>query len=314
MIKCWVIGSGGLLGSALGRALLRRGVDLFTQTGRFHWGNEQELGAQLSAAVESFAQQAAAADMWQIYWAAGVGTMSSSTADLSVETRALAYLLRLLEAQPQLALTPGVIALASSAGAIFAGSADETITWSTPPAPTTPYAYEKLRQEDLLRCHVASNSSVAALSARISTLYGPGHSAGKKQGLIAHIARSVLRNDPVRIFVPFDTVRDYIFSDDVAARMICASLVAVNNPGLSIKIIASEQPVSIAEIVSTFKKISRRAPRVVTSVCPETAFYSRRIQFRSDKGEAGDRPRTSLLVGISQVLAAERAAYVRGQG
>jgi UDP-glucose 4-epimerase len=313
MIKCWVIGSGGLLGSALGRALLGRGVDLFTQTERFQWGNEQELESQLSAAVESFAQQAAAADMWQIYWAAGVGTLGSAAADLAVETKAMVCLLRLLEAQPQLAMTPGVIALASSAGAIFAGSADETITSMTPPAPTTAYAYEKLRQEDLLRSYVASNSNVTALSARISTLYGPGHSAGKKQGLIAHIARCVLRNEPVRIFVPFDTVRDYIFSDDVAARMISASFVAVNKPGLSIKIIASEQPASIAEIIYTFKRIARRAPRIVTSVCPDTAFYSRRIQFHSDIGEAGDRPRTSLLVGISQVLAAERTAYVRGR-
>ena len=126
------------------------------------------------------------------------------------------HLLQRLEAEPHLISAPGAIAFASSAGGIYAGAKDAVITEHTPPAPTTAYAREKLVQEDLIQAFVLANQRTAALLARVSTIYGPGQATGKQQGLLTHIARRILRNQPIQIYVPYDTIRDYIAVDDAA--------------------------------------------------------------------------------------------------
>lgn len=310
MTIAWVIGSGGLLGSALCRALRSNGTQLFSPAQRFCWGHASELESQLAAAVQSFAAQACTADRWEIYWAAGVGTMGSAASVLTPETDAFAHLLRLIETEDKLSATHGALTLASSAGAIYAGCTDEIIDDSTHTLPTTSYAHEKLRQEGLLRAFALKGQTISVLLARISTLYGPGGAIGKQQGLITHIARCMLQNKPIQIYVPLDTIRDYITADDAAAMILAKLRAASPRPGVYTRIIASEQPTTIAEIVSIFKRITRRNPRVVTSASKLSSVYSRRIQFRTKTVSDSTRvPKTSLMVGIAQVMAAERSIY-----
>ncbi len=315
MTIAWVLGSGGLLGSALCRALRSDGTELFSPVHRLRWDSEPVLAPQLATAVQSLAARAVAAGRWEIYWAAGASTMGSSEVALAPETRTLSILLHLVESEPRLMSTLGAVAFASSAGAIYSGSLDDIISERTSPAPTTAYAREKLRQEDLVRSFAHANSRMAALLGRLSTVYGPGQSVGKQQGLLAHIARSILRNQPVQIYVPLDTIRDYIASDDAAAAMVAALRQASESPCVLTKIIASEQPATIAEIISIFKRISRRAPRIITGVSGLSGIYPRRVQFQSVATREGTRPpRTSLLVGIAQVMGTERAAFVQRSG
>lgn len=314
MTVAWVLGSNGLLGSALCRALRRQGTALFSPAERFHWRNESELTSQIGLAVRTFAGRVGATERWEIYWAAGVGTMSSSDAELALETRVLSILLGLIDSEPRLIAMPGAVAFASSAGAIYAGSPDNIITEETNPAPTTAYAREKLRQEDLVRSFVLANSPVAALLARLSTLYGAGQALGKPQGLLTHIARCVLRNQPVQIYVSFDTIRDYIASDDAATLMVAALGEASEHPQVLTRIIASEHPTTIAEIIATFKRVARRAPRIITSASRLSGIYPRHVRFRSAAMHDNELlPRTSLLIGIAQLMAAERAVLVRSR-
>jgi UDP-glucose 4-epimerase len=314
MTIAWVVGSGGLLGSALCRALRRGGTELFSPARRFSWASEAELAPQIATAVQAFAARATAAGRWEIYWAAGVGTMSSTETALEAESQILAALLRAVESAPLLMTTHGALAFSSSAGAIYAGSPDCIITENTPPAPTTAYARAKLKQEDLVRSFAHANDNVSALLARLSTLYGPGQSLGKQQGLLTHIACCTLKNLPVQIYVPFDTIRDYIAADDAAAAMISALRAAAETPRVQTKIIASEQPVTIAEIIATFKRVARRSPRVITSASKLSGIYPRRVCFHSTVAQVNgcSLPRTSLLIGIAKVMATERAALMQG--
>lgn len=315
MTIAWVIGSGGLLGSALRSALLRTETRLFTPAERFHWSSEFELIVQLETAVKAFAAVAGSENCWQIYWAAGVGTMGSTDAELGLETRTLSTLLNLVQAEPRLIANKGNFTFASTAGAIYAGATDDIISENTPAAPTTAYAHEKLKQESLISAFALAHSGVTALIARISTLYGTGQSTGKQQGLFAEIARRTLRNQPIQIYVPFDTIRDYIAADDAAAIIVAAMRGIRGKPGVFTKIIASEQPTTIAEIISIFKRITRRNPRIITSACKLSNLYNRRIQFHSIAVPVNEKiTRTSLLVGISRIMAAERLAYSRNRG
>ncbi|WP_191966063.1 SDR family oxidoreductase [Oryzomonas japonica] len=315
MTIAWVIGSGGLLGAALCSALRRDGTELFLPSDRLRWGSYSELASQLEAIIPEFAAHVGASGRWEIYWAAGVGTMGSAEDVLASETRDMSLVLELLKSNMHLMTTSGAFAFASSAGAIYAGSGDDIITENTPPKPTTAYAHEKLKQEDMVRSLAVGTSRITVLIARISTLYGYGQAHCKQQGLLTHIARSTLRNQPIQIYVPYDTVRDYIASDDAAASMIIAlRMIGVDNRILT-KIIASEDPTTIAGIISIFKKILRgRGPRIVTSTSRLSDLYPRRMQFKSIVlPECAEIPKMHLLVGIAQLVMAERTAFTRGQ-
>ena len=313
MTIAWVVGSGGLLGGALCRALRSEGTALFVPDARFQWDDPVALEASMKAAIDQLEFQLGDAPRWELYWAAGVGTMSGGEAEIQPETSALTQMLQLLGANTRLMATPGAVSLASSAGAIYAGSADSVITENTLPQPTTPYAFAKLQQETLVATFAHAHANICAMAARISTLYGPGQANGKKQGLLTHIARKIIRNQLIQIYVPFDTIRDYISADDAAKAMIRSLRAQPAARRFLIKIVASERPTTIAEIVSTFKRIVRRAPRIVTSANRLTSLYSRRVQFRSVVlPVAGSVASTSLAVGISQLMIAERAAF--GQG
>lgn len=313
MIVAWVLGSGGLLGAALCRALRRNHAELFLPTERLCWNDIEQFAAQVAAAVDAFSSGVGAEDRWEIYWAAGIGTMSSSEESLARETQRLVTVLRQVESTPRLMAASGAVVFASSAGAIYAGSAGGIITEDTAPTPTTAYAREKLKQEELVRSFALANGRMRALIARISTLYGPGQATGKQQGLLAHIARSILRNQPVQIFVPYDTMRDYVAADDAGPAMVATLAAMQEEPRVLIKIIASERPATIAEIVANFRRIAGRAPRVVTSTTRLSALYARRVQFKSVVLPGSERTAArSLLVGIDQLMTSERAAFARG--
>jgi len=312
MTAVWVIGSSGLLGAALQRVLQSKNNYIFTPAQRFHWDNETELNSQLEAAVKAFSVFVGSGNKWQIYWAAGIGNFASTEDELATETRTLSTLLNLIEAEAGLASTSGCLAFSSSAGAIYAGSKDDIISENTVVSPTTDYAREKLKQEKLLSNFGQKNNNITVLLARISTLYGPGQATGKRQGLLAHIARCMLRNQSVHIYVPLDTIRDYITADDAASMMMASMSALSGNHGVFTKIIASEKATTIAEIVSVFNRIARRKPRIVASASKLSSLYSRRIQFRSIAVPINEQvSRTSLLVGIAQVLSAERSSFTR---
>lgn len=313
MIRAWVIGAGGLLGSALCRAIRAQGGDLFYPSERLLWNNPDKLFVQFYRAIDEFSGLVGPDDHWEIHWAAGIGTMNSSAQELKPESLALSVLLDHLTSDTRLPPKRGFISFASSAGGIYAASQDEIINEFTLPAPNTRYGHEKLKQEDLIREFVCAKVGVSALIARISTLYGPGQARSKKQGLLSHIARCLIRNEPVHIYVPFDTIRDYVAADD-AAYSIIASLRTIVRPGVMTQIIASEQPTSIAEIISIFKHVAHRPLRIITSANRLSDLYCRRILFRSQIALDGvSLPKTTLPIGISRLLTAERVVYASGQ-
>lgn len=310
MTLTWVLGSRGLLGSAFCRALQLDGSEAFVPAEHFSWGDEARLALQIEAAVDAFSSQARQASRWEIYWAAGVGTMGSAEESLEPEVRALALLVRLIESNDVLLAMPGALVLSSSAGAIYASSKDEVITENSVPAPNSAYARAKLRQEDLLRDFGAAHPQICVLLARISTLYGAGQAIGKAQGLLTHMARSIVRNRPVGIYVPIDTIRDYISVDDAASEIIGTLREPGFWPGVLLKIVASGRPTTIAEIISIFKRISRKPPKITTGASKVSSLYQRKIQFRSVVGNGRRLSQVrSLGVGIHQILSAERAAH-----
>ncbi len=312
MTCVWVIGGNGLLGTALTDVMVSSGVKLFRPAEKILWDSESKLKAQLKLMVAEFSIFIKTESDWQIYWAAGVGFMGSDKSELQTETLALTILLSLIELQHPLISANGCFAFASSAGAIYAGTTDYIVNEDTSISPTTAYAEEKIKQEELISIFAKKNSNVSVLLARISTLYGTVSRSSKRKGLLTEMARRIVRNQPIQIYVPFDTIRDYITADDAAKIMVSAANAVLQQLGIFVKIIASSQPVTIAEIISVFKQVSHRPPKIVTSASKLSNAYKHQIQFSSIvMPSINCHCQTSILVGIFRVMAAERLSFSR---
>ena len=308
MTLAWVIGAGGLLGGALCRQLRQQGTDLWQPLERISW-QSPDLPRQIQAATQSFALAAARHSAWEIYWAAGVGTMSSQAPLLAPETNALRAFLSALCSASSIGHRNGRIGLSSSAGAIYAGSRDAVINENTQAAPLSDYGKVKLAQEKMLADCLLCKLLAKVLISRFSTIYGPGQASAKRQGLLTHIARCTMRNEKIQVYVPLDTVRDYIYADDAASCMIEA-LRASDDRKVVTRIIASERPTTIAEICATFRRIARRRPLIVTSSNSLSSLYSRAIQFESlELPKLASGGSTSLAVGAARLLQAELRSY-----
>src|SRR5574343_649349 len=85
MKRVWVIGAGGMLGAAVIRALSHGVTEVYRYGESFDWRNPQRVREQFEEAIREFTAGLAAGDAWEIYWAAGVGSMGSIRADLDKE-------------------------------------------------------------------------------------------------------------------------------------------------------------------------------------------------------------------------------------
>jgi UDP-glucose 4-epimerase len=314
MKSVWIVGSGGLLGSALAHEFAKSSVDVFQPGRPIAWTDPAAQCETFTAAVQEFSDHLDPASPWEIYWAAGVGRMGSDPGQLSSETTALQALLQEVSRNKRLRETPGSVAFASSAGALYAGSAQDVVSEDSELAPNTPYAYEKLKQEALLRDFCLAHPAHRVLIARITTLFGPRSRGRDSKGLFANLAKSMFSGEPVRIFVPLDTMRDYIYADDAAKAIIGTLRSMTASRPLLVKIVAAQRITTVAEIISLFGKIGHRQPRIITGATALTSKYAPRLLFKSCEGSnTADLYRTSLHVCIFRIMEAERLSFVAPQ-
>ena len=309
----WVVGAGGLLGSSVWREL---GHDAWRFDAELHWSDSPRLSQQFAAAVRAFAERLAAEPgrPWTIAWCAGAGVVATSAQALEAETRALQQFLALVAADPELGTRAGCLSLASSAGGVYAGCFVSPINEATAPQPISPYGHAKLAQEELLTSWAASQPNVSVLIARFSNLYGPAQRLHKAQGLISHASRCLIHGTPLHIYVSLDTIRDYVFVDD-AARALVVGLrrLAQEKPPSIIKVIASENEISIAGLLGVFRQISRRRLRVIAGLHRLAILQPRRLQFRSQVWTSDRHRQVELVEGVSRVYHRQLADFAKGQ-
>lgn len=300
MALVWVIGKGGLLGSALYQELSQHSYNLFDPQTRFNWNDKELAFVQFKSAASAFASQAQHGE-WKIYWAAGMGTMHSTAEALQDETDILKYFIAELANQIALNLKAGAFVFASSAGAIYAGKHDELINESTAPTPINAYGNAKLEQESIV--NTLNQMGTTVISCRITTLYGFKQKNGKQQGLLAEMVRRALSNEVIHIYVPLETMRDYISAKVAAQEIIYSVNHLEKTPGIYIKMIASGASTSIAQIISILRRISKRNLRIITQADVKSAQYQRVVQVKSihthDKSQLYQR---TLVEGISALF------------
>lgn len=303
----WVVGSGGLLGSAVVRAIARRGETLFP-AGRVRWGTA-DAAADLSAGIERFAH--AAAHGWRIHWCAGAGVTGSQQEDLQREVELFrGFLSGLARALPPGA--PGALFVASSVGAVYGGASAPPFTEDTAIRPLGHYGAAKVKMEEIARAWSADSGLPVGIG-RISNVYGPGQRLDKAQGLISRLCLSAITRAPLQVFVPLDTRRDYIYVDDCANLVLAFSDRVADAGGATTKILAAGQALSVGALIGDLRRMSATPPPVVMSSSALSLLQAPDLRVRSTVWTDLDRsPRVTLAEGMGRTLAALRSAH--GQG
>ncbi|MFC4243513.1 NAD-dependent epimerase/dehydratase family protein [Gryllotalpicola reticulitermitis] len=292
-----VVGSHGLLGKALSRELNRRGFH--TLRPAIRWRGPDARG-DLERAFHALT---AAAGPWAVFWAAGAGVTQTPQAVFDEEIAVFSAFAAHV-AQSSAART-GTFFFASSAGAAYAGSAHPPFTEATTPEPLAPYGHTKLALEQIIAGLTDAGTRVAI--GRIANLYGPGQNLAKPQGLISQLCLSLVTNRPLGVYVPMDTLRDYIYVDDAAATIVelvqAMTQLAPGSPAVT-KIIASGQAISIAKVLGELRLIARRRPPLILAASPFSAAQARDLRMESTVfPEIDRRTLTPFPVGFAQTLA-----------
>ncbi len=274
----WVVGAGGLLGRALVRRLRGRGSAVVV--GSIPWGDPAAAEQALRLGFDRLTTLAAGGP-WRVAWCAGAGVTGTSAAVLDQEVATYTSALDWIAGVGSVPTGSGLF-MASSAGGVYAGTGQAPFSERDVAAAISPYGSAKLRME-AVTTDFAQATGAAVLIGRIANLYGPGQNLAKPQGLISHLCRAQLSGKPISIYVPLDTTRDYLYVDD-CADIVADGLdrVAHTAGGLPvIKIIASQQGVTIGALLAECRRIFKRAPRVVLGSSPFARYQVRDLRLRS---------------------------------
>lgn len=291
-----IIGAGGLVGSAIaahaGAGAIRARVD---------WSTSQSVVESLRPTIHKFCHQDEdVLTPKRIYWAAGRTVISSSDCEIERELVTFRAALNLVSEQRT---SPVTFVLISSAGALFRGSLGSAITESTSPDPLSAYGTMKLDQERLLGA-LCREHAHRALILRAPTVYGVRQDSTKSQGLVSALIRSIHTSALVSIFVPRDSRRNYLWTDDLARIALKLPDIMSIAPGTSsVRIIATDRSRTIVEVVETVSRIARRRPVVrfmATNYSAEHGFDLTQHSEFAETQQLG--PFTSLTEGVHRLL------------
>ena len=313
----WILGAGGLLGSHLVQALNGFGSGFEVWEGSSEpteWADQDRASRQILERCTRFgAATRGSSAPWSVAWCAGIGVVSSVEGALEAET---AYFRTLLDGLARaVGDLPGAMLLASSAGGVYGGNPLLPLSERSECIPISAYGWNKLKQEALLAEWASGRANLSTLVARISNLYGMGQNVRKPQGLISHISRSLLHQRPVHIYVPLDTIRDYLFAPDCASHLaLCLERLASEPGQRVVKVFAAEETVTVAALLGEFARIGKRHPRIICSPDRASLLQPVNLKFRSAVWLDLALPvRTPLQVGIQKMHQHHLSLFQRGE-
>ncbi|RFA15245.1 hypothetical protein B7R21_04250 [Subtercola boreus] len=308
-LTTWIVGSGGLLGRALTAAAGARADWQIVPSPPLDWSDRQGVSETSAALLDSWfgalADDRGNTDGWCLIWAAGAGVIGTSREQFGAELAQFDAVLDLVSSAAAVhgVASRGSVFLASSAGGLYGGSATPPYTEQTLPVPLSPYGETKLAMERSLDAF-HERTGTAVLKGRIANLYGPGQKLSKMQGLISVLAKAQFSPTPASIFVPLDTVRDYIYVDDCAELILDAleRLVSLGEPNIT-KILASGEAVTVGALIGHFQSLTRRKPHIMLGSSPTVSMQALDLRLRSVVwSDLDERELTPLPAGIHATM------------
>lgn len=289
----WVIGAGGLFGSAI----TRHSSDVFCGE-PISWNYPDKALVELQSNLRRLRTEMA--DEWCIAWAAGLATTSSSDDETRSELELFKAFITLL-GESRLS-GRGVFLLISSAGGAYAGSHGAPFDEHTKPVPLSPYGRLKLDQEKF--ASTLTQSGISVVITRVSNLYGPGQNLAKLQGLVSRLAVASITRNPITMFVPLDTLRDYIHVDDAAVRVLHWAHEGLLSDATHplVRIVASGESASIGRVIALVQGVSRTRIPIASGMHASSAAQAHDLRLEPSHDAATQRlSLTPFPAGIKEV-------------
>ena len=297
----WVLGRGGLVGSSVEAKLQIRST-VWVPESPIQWGDQAIFEESFKKAFTRFIQHIAQED-WAILWCAGNSVVSSSPEDLQREGNFIDFICSQISILPQSLQSRGILSFTSSAGGVYGGSTGTIFSESTIPQPINDYGFAKLEIEQRL-IDFANQTNIKIVIFRLANVYGPNQNIEKSQGIISAITNSLLHHKPVNIYVSLQTIRNYIYADDVG-EVIARSVTQLTNdqmPNIYLKVVASDRNISLSSLINEFRLVYGHRPMVVNTVSKSAAKHPTNLRLQSVVDDPNHRLSfTSLAVGIDRV-------------
>jgi UDP-glucose 4-epimerase len=223
-----VVGANGFLGGALVTALRETGREVipFTRDEPFLRGSRMSPGLAESTAVFHVASSI-------------VPATAEDHPDAAVDDlRLFDDLLRCVRA----AGSSPLVVLPSSGGRVYDVAAAPPHAEDAPVGPRDRYGTTKLALESRL---LAARDACRPAVLRIGNAYGPGQTARRQHGVVAHWFEAAAAGRPINLFGDPGAARDYVYVDDVVAAFL-SLLERPRTP--SVVNIGSGTPTSLAEL------------------------------------------------------------------
>lgn len=285
-----VFGS-GLVGGSIIHSLEREGWD--AEDIPYAWSDAESRATAAKRILDRAKSIAAAAGgpvKIATVWSAGRNGFASTTEEMAEEA-SLFQEVQLLATDLQQAVPDAQHSFhhMSSAGGLFEGQSH--VDANSLPAPIRPYGHGKLEQEDMLKQHLPA--PIDRIVYRPSSVYG--WRPGGRYGLFAALIRGALEGRPTRIFGTVNTVRDYVFADDIA-RFVSAKL--MRPASTATYLLASAKPTSMYEAIHVTEEIMQAHLLLHYDTSPDN---SRNMSFMASALPA-DWHSTPLRLGLNQMV------------
>lgn len=299
----WVIGRNGLLGSSVYKELQLNGSNWQPSVGiKWAANDDAESITRMRESINDATLEFALAQKgmsWNIYWCAGIGVVNSSKEKLHIEVLAVEQLLLALTNSKISIDLNGKVFFASSAGAVYAGSEKPPFTESSTPVAISDYGRQKLKVEDLFTSF-GESEKIKVIIGRIGNLYGTKQNQLKQQGLISTLVQNSLLNRFTNIYVPLDTIRNYVYAVD-AARSIVSNVAESMEPFHLVNI-CSDTNHSLSSVLKTAQDVSRRKILYFQSSSDATSLQPTDLRLSTERiPTQWPYTNTSLAVGINNV-------------
>ena len=267
------------------------------------WGDPAQARHHVAAAVAGFM---AVPGPRCVLWCAGAGIVGSSEIALANERSILRSVLETVDRHGGI----DRLFLASSAGGVYGGNLG-LCNEATPPRPLSDYGRAKLLQEAMVT-DWARATGTPTLIGRITNLYGPRQNLLKPQGFISHLLAAMQRQHSFVYTVPASTLRDFVYADDVGARIASWAASPTGRNSIDVKILAADQSLSLAHVAALASRVTRRPARVLFTFNP-LSVQPAAVRLRSSVivpglPEHGNRPlEHGLWQTWQNLLRADRA-------
>ena len=291
----WVIGAGGLLGSAI-----QRQVPNPFSARAIPWNDPHQATIALTKSLDEFAALTNN-EPSRIIWTAGRATTAATPDEAEQELATFERFIQVLATGPLRG--QGNFTLVSSAGGVYAESHNPPFTSTSQARPIGTYGNLKLAQEQAASQlpHYGINTTIT----RVSNLYGPGQDLRKLQGVVSRLCWAGISKEEVNIFVPLDTLRDYIYVDDAAARILHWSKTepSKRNEEPMVRVVASGQSMGLGHVINTVQDVLHMRIPVSFGTHATASFQAQDIRLIPDiDATIAKLPITPFPAGVRRVF------------